>query len=119
MLLRLFSVVILGMYCMLPAKASALTTEQFFKICQASPGVCEEHPILQAYVGGALDMLAALSEETQYLDNLYCKAPKDLFDISAIMRFMQAHSKRDAKRNAMLLVIRYFEQNGGCVNHDR
>ncbi len=92
----------------------ALTMGHFVEICDSTPGECSNHPILQAYVGGALDLLAALDEETEYLDTLYCKEPQELFDVPTIIRFMQEHQEGYAKRNAMLLVIRYFEENGGC-----
>ena len=94
--------------------APALTVEQFSTICDSAPGKCSDHSIVQAYVGGALDLLATLDDETDYLDTLYCKEPKDLFDVPEIIRFMHAHREGYATRNAMLLVVRYFEKNGGC-----
>ncbi len=98
-------------------RAIALTMDQFSRICHSSPGECSAHPILQAYVGGALDLLGVLDEKTEYLDKLYCKEPNELFDVPAIIRFMQQRSEQYATDNAMLLLVRYFEKNGGC-SHD-
>lgn len=116
--LRLFFVFMLSIWGMHSTKVSALTTADFFKICQASTVACAEHPVLQAYIGGSLDMLAALDEETNYLGKLYCDAPKKLFKIPSIIDFMQIRSKRYAEHNAMVLVILYLEQNGGCKRDD-
>lgn len=110
----LLTIVALVLVSLQPTNASALTMEQFSHICESAPGECSDHPVLQAYVGGALDLLATLDEETRYLKKLYCKEPKELFDVPAIIRFMQAHREGYATRNAMLLVVRYFENNGGC-----
>lgn len=111
---RFFPIALVGTLFLLPLNAFALTVGQFSKICDAAPGECSDHPTLQAYVGGALDLIATLDEETEYLDTLYCKEPQGLFDVPAIIRFMQNHQEEYAKRNAMLLVVRYFEVNGGC-----
>jgi len=93
--------------------ATALTMKQVSEICHSSPGRCSEHPIIQAYVGGALDLLATLDERTDYLKKVYCK-PKKLFDVPTIIRYMEQRSKQYAKDNAMLVLIRYFEEHGGC-----
>ncbi len=111
---RLLAIATLGLCSLNSPSAFALTMEQFSNICASVPGECSDHPVLQAYVGGALDLLATLDEETTYLGKLYCKEPKALFDVPAIIRFMQAHREEYATRNAMLPVVRYFEENGGC-----
>ena len=46
----------------------ALTMKQVSVICHSSPVECSDHPIIQAYVGGALDLLATLDEHTDYLE---------------------------------------------------
>ncbi len=92
----------------------ALTMKQVSDICHASSGECSDHPIIQAYVGGALDLLATLDERTDYLGKMYCKKPKELFDVSAIIRFMEQRSEQYATDNAMLVLVRYFEEHGGC-----
>lgn len=94
--------------------ATALTMKQFSDICHSSPGECSDHPIIRAYVGGALDLLATLDEQTDYLGKLYCKKPQELFDVPAIIRFMELRSKQYATDNAMLVLVRYFEEQGGC-----
>ena len=38
----------------------ALTMKQVSDICDSSSGECSDHPIIRAYVGGALDLLATL-----------------------------------------------------------
>lgn len=97
-----------------PSNTSALTMDQFAAICASHPGECSEHPILQAYVGGALDLIAMLDEQSDYLGEVYCEDPSTLFDVPAIIQYMQMHREEYADKNAMLLVIRYLEENGGC-----
>lgn len=118
MLPRFFVISLMSVIFLQPGKAFALTMAQFSQICESTPGDCGQHPTLQAYVGGALDLLATLNEETKYLNRLYCKAPNSLFDVPAIIHFMQAHRQGYESRNAMLLVVLYFEENGGCEQHE-
>lgn len=92
----------------------ALTMKQFVSLCKVSETDCADHPLLQAYVGGALDLIAALDEDTDYLAEVYCKPTKVLFDVPVIIRYMEGHQAEYADKNAMLLVIRYFEEQGGC-----
>ena len=94
--------------------AAALTLNQFVSICDAAGVACSEHPILNAYVGGALDLIAMLDEETDYLAEVYCKAPEELFDVPAIIQYMESHQAEYGDRNAMLALIRYLEEHGGC-----
>ncbi|WP_027328715.1 hypothetical protein [Marinimicrobium agarilyticum] len=118
MISRLLIPAILGTLFLHSTGASALTVEQFSNICDSAPGECSDHPTLQAYVGGALDLIATLDEETKYLDTLYCRDPQTLFDVPTIIRFMQEHREGYTERNAMLLVVRYFEANGGCQSDE-
>lgn len=101
-------------WILLSAPAAALTMNQFSQICAGAKIECTEHPILQAYVGGALDIIAVLDEESDYLGELYCEDPTDLFDVPSIIRYMQTHQEAYATRNAMLLVVKYLEEKGGC-----
>ena len=94
--------------------ADALTTEGFLAICEQAERKCEEIPVLQAYVGGALDLVATLHEATDYVDKIYCKDPELLFDVGAIIRFVEANQAGYEDENAMLLVIRFLETYGGC-----
>lgn len=98
--------------------ALALTMADFIKICESAEKPCYEYPILQAYVGGSLDLIAALDEETEYLEKIYCKKPSEIFNVRRIIEFMESHNVEYAKKNSMLLVIRYLEENGGCQNND-
>ncbi|WP_088328381.1 hypothetical protein [Lacimicrobium sp. SS2-24] len=109
--LSLVMALILGLYT---TRVPALTVQQFSDICASAPGECSDLPVIQAYVGGALDLLATLDEQTEYLETLYCKEPKKLFDMAAIVRFMQQQPEQFANSNAMLLLIHYVEKNGGC-----
>lgn len=118
MLLRHTTIAVLLLLAITLSTANALTMQQFSKLCASATGECSDHPIVQAYIGGALDLLATLDENTNYLDTLYCAEPKTLFDVAAITRFMQAHTKEYANQNAMLVVVRYFEKNGGCNNDE-
>ena len=91
-----------------PVTGHALTMGQFASACEAFNGDCSKSPFLQAYVGGALD------EETDYLDTIYCRKASDFFDVPEIIRYMLAHQNGYDDKNAMLLVIRYLEEMGGC-----
>lgn len=110
---RKLGVAILILWSIQSTGVSALTTREFFSICEFTPSECGKHPALQAYLGGALDLLATLDEQG-YLDKMYCKKPKALFDIPAIIHFMHIHIDEYSSRNAMLPVIRYLEEKGAC-----
>ena len=97
-----------------PQNGHALRVAEFGAICAQAGRPCEELPVLQAYVGGALDLVAMLHEETAYLAPIYCVEPEDLFDVPAIIRFIGQRTRGNEQRNAMLLVIRYLEEHGGC-----
>ncbi|MEX0738224.1 MAG: hypothetical protein WD071_02670 [Pseudohongiella sp.] len=114
MLIRMFALILSGGLCLHSSNLSALTVEQFIGICDSFPGDCSDHPRLHAYVGGALDLIATLDEETAYLEAFYCRASPGLFDVPAIIRFMERHREGNAARNAMVLVVRYLEDNGKC-----
>jgi hypothetical protein len=94
--------------------ALALTMKQVSDTCNSFSGECSDLPVIQAYIGGALDMLATLDERTEYLEEVYCKEPKELFDVATIIRFMESQSEQYAKDNAMLVLVRYLEKHGGC-----
>lgn len=97
--------------------AKGLTVKQFADICHSSAMKCSDRPVVQAYIGGALDLVATLDEKTDYLAPLYCKDPKEIFDIPAITLFIQKQAEQHASDNAMLMLVRYFEKHGGC-NHE-
>ncbi|MEE9338377.1 MAG: hypothetical protein V3U87_09875 [Methylococcaceae bacterium] len=92
----------------------ALTMKQVSDACHSSSSECSDHPFIRAYVGVALDLLATLDGRTDYLGKVYCKKSEELFDVSAIIRFMELRSEQYAKDNAMLVLVRYFEEHGGC-----
>jgi len=94
--------------------AEALRVGEFVAICEQSGHECKDIPVLNAYVGGALDLVAMLHEETQYIEPIYCKDPKILFDVPAIIGYIEKHHDGNEDKNAMLLVIRYLETYGGC-----
>ena len=97
-----------------PQSAEALRVGEFMAICAQSGSACEDVPVLNAYVGGGLDLVAMLHEETDYIERIYCKDPKVLFDVRAIIRFVEKHQAGNEDKNAMLLVIRFLERYGGC-----
>lgn len=92
----------------------ALTMKQVSDICHSFSGECSAHPIIRAYVGGALDLLATLDEQTDYLGKVYCKKPKELFDVPVIIRVMEQGGEQYATDNAMLVLVRYLEEHGSC-----
>ena len=94
--------------------ANALTIEEFKKACHDFNEDCASHPILNAYIGGALDLVASLQEETHYVKKLYCHQSEQLFDIKNIIKFVENTSSEHNHRNAMLGLIFYFEENGAC-----
>ncbi|MBX2847046.1 MAG: hypothetical protein KTR16_01905 [Acidiferrobacterales bacterium] len=95
-------------------QAHALTVQQFKEACIAQGPSCESHPILNAYIGGALDLLAGLQEQTSYLATVYCDEPEKIFDINKIINFIQNSDVEHNNENAMLRLVAYFEENGGC-----
>ena len=95
-------------------QANALTVQQYKDACATQETNCDQHPILNAYIGGALDLLASLQDETDYLSTLYCKQPEELFDIKKISNFIENSDTQHNNKNAMLLLIAYFEEHGGC-----
>ncbi len=96
------------------SQASALTAIEFSNICKTVEGECSQHPILNAYVGGALDLIASLQEQDLTATKVYCKEPKEIFNVPRIISYMDEHSHLRAKQNAMVLLINYFEEFGGC-----
>ena len=112
-LINLFLKGILVAVLICSSKVSALTISEFKEICESSQAACKEHPILQAYVGGALDVLVVLKEETQYLEKIYCEDTSVLFDFKKIITFME-QSQEKATNNAMLVLVKYLERNSGC-----
>jgi hypothetical protein len=96
------------------SKAHALSIDQFKAICSSSTQTCVEHPLLQAYVGGALDMVASLTEQTSYLKPFYCREPQDIFDVPSIISYMLTEPYVNGDHNARVLVIRYIEVKGAC-----
>ncbi len=115
---RKFKIVAVSLILALfPLESTALTMGQFASVCESYQGKCSDIPFLQAYVGGALDLVAMLDEETDYLDQIYCNEASDFFDVPEIIHFMLSHKEDYRDKNAMLLVIRYLEERGGCPAH--
>ncbi len=111
---NLVSAFVIATVLLLPSSSTALTLDQFIGICEAEQYECTQHPIANAYVGGALDLIATLDEETDYLETIYCKKPRELFDVPAIIRYMQQGGAEHAGENAMILVLQYLQEHGGC-----
>jgi hypothetical protein len=95
--------------------ANALSVSQFSQLCsQAKPQKCHEVPLVRAYVGGALDMVASLQESKALATDLVCRPPEDLFEVEQIITYMEKNASEDNKQNAMYLVINYIQKHGGC-----
>lgn len=105
---------VLSIFLSLSSTASALTMKEFADICQASQGDCSQNPILQAYIGGALDLVAVLDEETDYLQDIYCKNPSEIFNVPVIIQYMLQNQEDHLDKNVMLLLIQYLEEKGSC-----
>ena len=99
---------------LLATPAQAMKISEFSQICASTPAPCADIPLIRAYVGGALDLLASLDENTEYLTQIYCKPAQELFDAARIIQFMQSHQNENPARNAMVLVIQYMEEESGC-----
>lgn len=99
---------------LISTNALSLTMTQFKEICLSSENACNEHQLLQAYVGGALDFIAAQDEETDYLQTKLCVDPSSIFDVNRIIDYMIQDHVGYLDKNAMLLLIQYLQENGGC-----
>ena len=95
-------------------RSNALSVDELLGACAQIGAPCKDIPWVQAYIGGALDLIAMLDEETDYLQQVYCKSPEELFDVPRILNFVEEHRKGNGQKNAMMLFIQYFEEYGGC-----
>ena len=94
--------------------AQALRVSEFVAICEEARMPCKDIPILNAYVGGALDLIAALHEDTDYVEPIYCKDTKQLFDVPAMIKFIETHHDGNENKNTMLVLIEFLETYGDC-----
>jgi len=94
--------------------AKALTVGEFLAICEQAERDCREVPVVNAYIGGGLDLIATLHEATDYMEPVYCKSPELLFDVPAIIQYISDNREGAEERNAMLMFVRFFEEYGGC-----
>jgi len=78
-----------------------------------------ELPWVNAYVGGALDFAAVLQETTGVRPPLYCKDPRLLFDVPAIIDYIEAHRAQFLDKNAMQALLAYLREFGGCGAADQ
>lgn len=99
----------------LPTMSAAMTVADLKGICERVEGPCESSPLLNAYIGGSLDMIATLDERTEFLGEVYCRPTEEFFDVAAIIRYAQRAARRaEPKANAMTLVVAYLVEEGGC-----
>lgn len=105
---------LMALCLLLSGRAEALSVDELFNACEQAGRPCQEIPWVQAYVGGALDLIAMLDEETDYLGKVYCKSPERLFDVPGILNFVESNREGNGHKNVMLLVIQFFEKYGGC-----
>ncbi|MEO0423192.1 MAG: hypothetical protein AAF184_12695 [Pseudomonadota bacterium] len=108
-------VLVIALALALPTTSGAMTVADFQGICERVEGSCENSPLLNAYIGGSLDMIATLDERTDFLGEVYCRPTKELFDVAAIIRYAQRAARAaEPKANAMTLVVAYLVEEGGC-----
>lgn len=94
--------------------ALPLSIKDFATICDSTTVPCEELPVMQAYVGGALDLIATLDEKTDYLETIYCEDKSELLKTGPIIDYVMSHKDEMPNRNAMMLLIQYLVEEGGC-----
>lgn len=104
-----FAILMLG-----SERSHALSVDDLLGACEQAGAPCKDIPWVQAYIGGALDLIAMLDEETEYLAEVYCKSPDVLFDVAGILDYVEQNRVGNGGKNAMMLVIRFFEEYGGC-----
>ncbi|MEM1403054.1 MAG: hypothetical protein AAGG55_06975 [Pseudomonadota bacterium] len=109
---RLQGIALVLLAALLSPTSVALTMNDIVTFCESYQGECDSSPFLQAYVGGAMDLVAMLDEETDYLDKIYCSDPKDFFDTGRIIRYMRSNASDEGDENAMLLFVRFLEEHG-------
>ena len=102
----------------LTSPVTALTAGEFKKLCAAGKSACTDNPIATAYIGGSLDLIATLDEQTDYLDQIYCRKPAEFFDVQKIIETILASDATFDDANTMRLVVKFLEQHGGCTNRD-
>jgi hypothetical protein len=63
---------------------TALTMKQVSDICHPSYGEYRDHLIIQPYVGGVLDLLAPLDEQTDYARKCIVRSQKRHFGLPRV-----------------------------------
>ncbi len=114
MFYRLLSLPLLFLSVLPTAEVSALTIDQFQSICRDYQENCDQHPTIQAYVGGALDLFATLNENPAYLAEINCAESRKLYNVKKIIEHMQRADVSNGNTNAMTVFIHYFEINKPC-----
>lgn len=94
--------------------ANALTTGELLDACAAKGRSCDQLPFANIYIGGALDLLGTLNEKKQLKVPVLCSTNKDIFDVKRILQYMEKNREGYNDRNAMHIVIKYFEE-AECV----
>ena len=99
----------------LAGRAQALRTGEFLALCGDVLAACAEQPVVQLYLGGALDALALVNETASARKQpLYCLPERQLFDMSRIVAHVVANRRKFEDKNAMTGVIDYLRAYGGC-----
>ncbi|EPJ49351.1 MAG: hypothetical protein OFPI_25240 [Osedax symbiont Rs2] len=98
----------------IPVNAQALTMKQFMQICHSAKSKCSQHPVLNAYIGGSLDLFAALQEQNLFKTKDFCANARPHFNVPAIIDHMEKNQAAYANKNAMLSLVSYFKKKGGC-----
>ncbi len=95
-------------------QVQALTTWEFLQLCDDTAGACAEQPVVQLYLGGAMDALAVVNETALQKRPLYCLPERQLFDMHRIFAHIAENQQRFRQRNVMHAMLDYLRLHGGC-----
>ncbi|MEE4662161.1 MAG: hypothetical protein V2J89_16950 [Halieaceae bacterium] len=109
-----FIALVISLAWLAPQQAMSLTVSELFRACEAAQQPCAALPWVQAYLGGGFDLIASLQEQTDHLHPVYCKAPRELFQVDALLAYLESQQRDHGDMNAMLVFVRYLEERGGC-----
>lgn len=111
-----FITLILGFGIMFGGISSAhsLTVQEVQSICSQQTTLCADNLVIQAYIGGGLDMLASLYEHEVLHGVRFCKSPQALFDVTNIINFLLTLEGGARAQNAMRQVTTYLQGESGC-----
>jgi len=101
-------------FAMITAPTHALTLAQFNAICADQPVPCTQHPALHAYIGGAIDLLVAMRQNSDYLSPMTCALTPQHLDVNTIITFMTEYEPQSPERDAMAVLLEYLQAELPC-----